>query len=112
TTDHNIERALDTCERYAFDIEKQISKNWGRFLFDYSILKLSGKSVTEQKYHSEAFGSWYIVCNNKRLIYDGRDQVLIIQDYKQSDADWEQYNAIAMGDLTFEKYKEFFGYLN
>jgi hypothetical protein len=31
TTDHNLERAVKTCEEYDFDIEKQISKTGAGF---------------------------------------------------------------------------------
>jgi hypothetical protein len=40
TTDYNLEQAVKTCEQYSFGIERQISKDWKRFLFDYAMLKL------------------------------------------------------------------------
>jgi hypothetical protein len=112
TTDDNLERALGVCEGYAFDIEKQVSRNWSRFLFDYALLKVSDKSISEKKYHDQAFGSWFIVSNGKRLIYDGRDDVLIVEDLKDNVGDWAEYKAIAIKDLSFDKYNEFVGYLN
>src|SRR5258708_4722399 len=62
----------------AFDIEKQISLNWNRFLFDICNVNLQGL-VTESKYEDKHFGSWLIELVGKRIIYEGRDHWLISQ---------------------------------
>lgn len=46
TTDTNLENAITTVETYAFDIEKQASKNWNKFLYDTCIIKLGDKKIT------------------------------------------------------------------
>jgi len=109
TTDDDLVKAVTTCEGYAFDIEKQISKNWGRFLFDYSLLLLNDRLISQQSYSDKVFGSWFIDCESKRLIYDGRDGVLLIEFSKPGNLD--SYEAIALKELTFGKYKEFISYL-
>ena len=109
TTDDDLEKAITACEAYAFDIEKQISKNWGRFLFDYSLLKLNGRPISNQVYDDKVFGSWYIDRESRRLNYEGRDGVLLIEFSKPDNAGW--YEAIAIKELTFVKYKEFISYL-
>jgi len=109
TTDEDLEKAITTCEGYAFEIEKQISKNWGRFLFDYSLLKLTGRPISKQVYEDKVFGSWYIDCESKRLNYEGRDDVLSIEAIKPGNAGWLDLKPLK--ELTFEKYKEFISHL-
>ncbi|WP_144887704.1 hypothetical protein [Lacibacter cauensis] len=103
-TDTDRVRAMHECERQAFAFEQQHAENRGRFLFEYSLLKLAGQLVTEQRYQSEVFGSWYVVCNNKRLIYDGRDNILLVQNYVDNHAEWGQYRAIAIKDLAYDDF--------
>jgi hypothetical protein len=62
----------------AFDIEKQISLNWNRFLFDLCILNLEGLKP-EKRFDDEHFGSWLVTLADKRILYDGRDHWLISQ---------------------------------
>jgi len=81
TTDSDLDAAIATCESYAFDIERQFSKNWTRFLYDTCILKLQNKGIIEKQYHAETFGSWYILLKD-RILFDGRDFVFCIQDLK------------------------------
>ena len=108
TTYHDLEKAIATCEEYAFEIEKQISKSWGRFLYEYALLKLPENSSSEHKYHHEAFGSWYIVCDEKRLIHDGKNDLLITQDKK---SDWIEHNSKSAKEITFRYYLEQIDYL-
>jgi hypothetical protein len=49
TTDIDLEKAIMTVESYAFDIEKQISKGWNKFLYDTCIIKLGDKKIIEKK---------------------------------------------------------------
>jgi len=109
TTDYDFERAIRTCEEYAFDIEKQISKSWGHFLYEYALIKFSDISVTEHKYHYEAFGSWYIVYNDKRLIYDGKDFLLITQGFKKEN--WIENKSMPIKEVTYSNFIEFIKYL-
>lgn len=102
TTDTDLEEAIKTAENYAFDIEKQISKNWNKFLFDTCVLKLGDTIITEKHYHNEVFGSWYLVLDNKRLVLDGKDFILNIQVFK--DDNWVNIEEIKMSDLTFDNF--------
>ena len=43
-TDGTIEKA----KSYAFDIERQISKNWNLFLYNFCLLRLEGKDVSKK----------------------------------------------------------------
>ena len=74
-TEETIERAISD----AFDIEKQISKNWNLFLFNLCIEKLSTENIVNKEYNDNAFGSWFVESTKKRLVYDGKDRWLILQ---------------------------------
>ena len=101
TTDSDLDAAIATCESYVFDIERQVSKNWTRFLYDTCILKLQDKGIIEKQYHEEAFGSWYILLKD-RILFDGRDFVFCIQVYK--DNDWVDIERINLKDLTYDNF--------
>jgi hypothetical protein len=98
TTDTDLDKAIITVENYAFDIEKQISKNWNKFLYDTCIKKLGDKKIIEQQYHDEAFGSWYILLTDNRILLDGRDYLFCIQVYNN---DWADTTTIKLSELNF-----------
>lgn len=108
TMDHDLDRAIKTCEEYAFDIEKQISSHWSRFLFDYGMLKLQDVVTFSNGDTKNAHGSWGIKVKDKILTYEGRDDVLIARD---SNAGPFDYNATALKDLTFEKFIEYIDFV-
>jgi hypothetical protein len=99
TTDHDLYRAIKTCEGFAFDIEKQISKHWSRFLFEYSMLKLKDHVTYSNGDPNNAYGSWGIKVNSRILTYDGRDDVLIAKDESGTD---NSFHVESLKDLTFE----------
>jgi hypothetical protein len=101
TTDIDLEKAIMTVESYAFDIEKQISKGWNKFLYDTCIIKLGDKKIIEKKYHDEAFGSWYILLTDNRILLDGRDFIFCIQVYKNN---WVDTRTIKLAELTFNDF--------
>ena len=100
-TDTDLERAVSTVENFAFDIQKQISKGWNKFLYDSCILKLADKTIIEKEYNKEAFGSWHILLTDNRILLDGRDNVFNIQFYKN---DWVDIKSIKLTDLTFDNF--------
>jgi len=100
TTDSNLDKAIVTCEYYAFDIERQISKNWNKFLYDACLMKIDKSKIIEAIYHDEAFGSWYVTTHNKRIVFDGRDFVLLIQFPNGND--WIDKESIKIDDLTYD----------
>ena len=101
TTDTDLDKAIVTVQTYAFDIEKQISKNWNKFLYDTCIKKLGDKKIIEQQYHDEAFGSWYVLLTDNRILLDGRDYLFCIQVYKN---DWADTTTIKLSELTFNNF--------
>jgi hypothetical protein len=101
-TDHDFERGLETCVSYAFDIEKQINKNWNKFLLDIFKLKLSSQKLTEEVYHEKTFGSWTIQLNNFRIILDGKDYILALQSHDKNKI-WTDKENIKLEELTFDK---------
>ncbi|MBD0333820.1 MAG: hypothetical protein ICV66_14335 [Chitinophagaceae bacterium] len=108
TTDHDLERAVRTCEGYAFDIEKQISKDWSRFMYEYSMLKLQDVVTFSNGDPKNAYGSWGIKVKDKILTYDGRDDVLIARD---GNADAFDYKATPLKDISFEKFIEYIDFV-
>lgn len=102
-TDETIEKAIGD----AFDIEKQISKNWNLFLYDLAVQKLEDNEIENKEFNDKVFGSWYIERQDKRLVYDGKESWLIFQ--KKSKGEWADIETIKKDDL---KYSNFVGQIN
>ncbi len=98
TTDETIERAISD----AFDIEKQISKNWNLFLYDLAVQNLSDKDIKYKEYNNQAFGSWFIQRQDKRLVYDGKDSWLILQI--KTNGDWTDIDTIKKDELKYSNF--------
>ena len=96
--DETIERAIGD----AFDIEKQISQNWNLFLYDLAVQKLSDKDIKNKEYNNQAFGSWFIERQDKRLVYDGKDSWLILQT--KTKGDWTDIDTIKKDELKFSNF--------
>ena len=94
-TDETIERAVSD----AFDIEKQVSKNWNLFLYDLSNQKLNDTDIENKEYNDNAFGSWVIEKQDKRLIYDGKESWLVFQT--RSETNWTNTDGINRDDLGY-----------
>jgi len=103
-TDDDLELATAKAQGDAFLIEKQISSNWNRFLFELSGLLLQDLPA-KNIYHEMHFGSWVIEWNKMRLVYDGRDSWLTLQ---QADNDiWDDKIVITKDNLTLESLLNF-----
>src|ERR1044072_4891660 len=83
--DADFDRAVRLCQEQAFETERKISNNWGRFVFDTCRLKMGGRQIVEEIYHSLHFGSWVIELPVKRLVFDGREDLLMLQ-FKSDEA--------------------------
>ena len=94
-TEDTIQRAYQD----AFDIEKQVSKNWNRFLYDLCISQLADTTITTKNYNDKTFGSWLIEINNKRLVYIGKNSWLVTQT--RTDEKWFDQAVLTKEDLTY-----------
>jgi hypothetical protein len=74
-SDETIQKAIDG----AFDIEKQVSENWNYFLYEFFISRISVEKISSKEYNDASFGSWIIENIGKRIIYDGKDSLLIFE---------------------------------
>jgi hypothetical protein len=101
TTDTELENAVTTVEAFAFDIQKQISNGWNKFLYDTCIIKFGDKKIIEKQYDDKAFGSWYILLTDNRILLDGRDFIFCIQVYKN---DWVDTTTIKLSELTYDNF--------
>src|SRR5215218_8016039 len=63
-TDDTITKAYQD----AFDIEKQVSTNWSKFLYDVCIMQLSDITITATNHNDKTFGSWLIEIKENRLL--------------------------------------------
>ena len=64
------------------NFEKQ-SGNWNSNLYDLCLSNV--KSILAYRYDHKAFGSWFIESKNKRLVYEGKDCWLILQNRDSND---------------------------
>lgn len=97
-TDKTIEKAIVD----AFDIEKQVSKNWNLFLYDLCIQRIGKTEIKAHEYNDKVFGSWFIESKDKRLVYDGRDSCLIFQT--KSKGNWMEVDTIIKDELKYSNY--------
>jgi len=95
-TDETIDKTLS----YAFDIERKVSSNWNKFLFDFCLLRIKDKRITKQSYNDKDFGSWLIEVVDKRLLYLGKESWLVSQI--QSDNKWFDNFIIKDNELTYD----------
>jgi hypothetical protein len=98
-TDETISGAVE----YAFDIEKQISKNWNLFLYDLALLLLPEINVASKMYDDNAFGSWFIELNDgSRAVYEGKDGSLIFQ--QRRNFEWINQKNMSKNELTYSNF--------
>lgn len=95
-TDETIDKALS----YAFDIERKVSSNWNKFLFDFCLLRLKDKTITKESYNDKDFGSWFIEVVDKRLLYLAKESWLVSQT--KSDNKWFDNYIIKDNELTYD----------
>jgi hypothetical protein len=100
---------LAKAEKHAYEIEMFINDYPNKFLFDYFLLKL--KDYITDKNESNAYGSWGIQTQKKRLMLDGRDDLLISQEYEDNSSAWVSHKMIRIKDLNFEEFKAFLEFM-
>ena len=99
TTGADIDVMMKEVLEGAFSVEKQISLNWNKFLFDLC-LNILGDLNVEKNFDEKHFGSWIALLSNKRIVYDGRDHWLISQIRKESN--WYDICISTKEDLTLD----------
>ncbi len=100
--DSSLEETIERTLSDAFEIEKQISTNWNKFLFDLCIERLVNEPIIEKSFNDKDFGSWFIEFDTKRLLYDGRDACFISQ--LKSDNNWLDNYIIKEEELKYETF--------
>ncbi|TNE82524.1 MAG: hypothetical protein EP332_00045 [Bacteroidetes bacterium] len=103
----SFKQTIDKAASDAFDIEKQISENWNLFLFELAVQTLAEENLCESEYSDKAFGSWHISKQDNRLVYDGKDALLIFET--RTKGRWNAINTIPNAILS---YSDFIGQLN
>lgn len=96
--DNATEETIDKTLSYAFDIERKVSSNWNKFLFDFCLLRLKDKAITNKSYNDINFGSWLIEFVDKRFLYLGKESWLVSQT--RSDNKWFDNFIIKDDELT------------
>lgn len=99
-SDETIEKAISG----AFDIEKQVSKQFGFFLYEFAMQNLIGVVIKKTEYDNQAFGSWFIETKNKRLILDGRDNFIILEQ-KMLNL-WIKKETINTKDISYNTFND------
>lgn len=105
TTDHELDRAIETCLSYAFDIEKQLNNPLNKFIYDTFKYFLSDQTPLSDNYSGKDFGSWIIEKNEKRITLDGKESLLALQSQTASNV-WIDDFTMKVKEVTFEQFKE------
>lgn len=98
---------IDKARDYAFDVERKVSKEWNKFLFNFCVLNIGDTNILTKRYDENVFGSWFVESSDKRIVYDGRDFILTKQAIKNDI--WTVIEEIKNEDITYSK---FIGLLN
>ncbi len=93
----------------AFDIEKQVSKNWNFFLYEFYLSRISEEKISRKEYNDSSFGSWLIENAEKRMIYNGKDSQLIFEVKSSrklferifNDKEWIEQENIEFKNINF-----------
>lgn len=102
TIDDAIEDTIKRTIADAFELERQVTKNWNKFLYELSLLLLRDNNITFNEYNDLSFGSWFIeISGRKRIVYNGRDYWLILQAKRNSE--WEDIEYSDNKDLSYYK---------
>ena len=105
-TDSDYERGLNNCISFAFDVEKQISRKWNKFLYELFKYELNKLKLIDDKYSEMTFGSWIISLEKKRIVLDGKESELILQK-KNILNNWNEVKSIELNNIIFENITEF-----
>jgi hypothetical protein len=99
TTSADPDVAMTEMLDWAFSVEKRVSLNWNKFLFDLCLNTLDNLNI-EKNFEERPFGSWIVSLENKRIVYDGRDHWLISQIKKGNN--WYDIFISTKTDLTLD----------
>jgi hypothetical protein len=102
TKDSDLEGGIRKCAEYAFTIEKQVSKNWSKFLYDSVLIELPKEQIIASRYDEAAFGSWFIELQKERIIGDGKENLLIKQ--LKTTTGWEDEVNFHLKELSYEEF--------
>ena len=102
TTDQDLDRAIETCISYAFDIERQFNNTLNKFTYDTFKYFFADQPLLAENYSDKDFGSWTIEKVGKRIILDGKDFLLSLQSLTEIN-NWSDDFSIKLTDLTFEQ---------
>ena len=61
TTDHNLEKAIETCLSDSFNIERQLNNSLNKFTYDTFKYFLADEKLLLGNYSDKDLGSW-IIC--------------------------------------------------
>ena len=102
TTDHDLDRAIETSISYAFDIERQLNNTLNKFTYDTFKYFFADQPLLADNYSDKDFGSWIFEKIGKRIILDGKDLLLSLQSQTELN-NWKDDFTIKLTDLTFEQ---------
>ena len=90
----------DLNEEEYFNQQRKVHRN--KFLYDFALAKL--EYYDSSKYTSESFGSWFILIGKKRILYDGKEDFLILQS--QISMDWKVQKILKEKELNYLNFLE------
>jgi len=79
-TGDDFDLYIETVKEFAFDIERQITKNWSLFLYELCLTLLQDVKIIEKGYLEDSYRSWHITAAHKHILYDGREKFWIINN--------------------------------
>ena len=102
--DSVTDTTIDLAKDYAFGIERQLKNRWSKFLYDFCIFNLSAKTPATHGYTESAFGSWIFEFIDKRLLYDGKEFLLIFQT--KENGNWTNQTIIDKDEVKYSNFIE------
>lgn len=102
TKDSDLEGGIRKCAEFAFDIEKEINKNWNKFILEAALIELPKEEILDYRFDDNTFDSWFIELHNERIIGDGSENSLIRQIKNENG--WKDELNFNLKKLSYEEF--------
>jgi hypothetical protein len=74
-------------------------QTFNKFLYELCLDRLKDAPIVREEYNEAAFGSWRVEMKDERIVYDGKDALLIRQ--KNDNGEWTDVQMIRKDEMSY-----------